>query len=428
MRVHHRIRWAWLLVAALAPAAGCEAQAGDGGRTEVQALIDELLPQIQRLSGLAVREPIRFERPSTDEIRAFVERQLQDELPPDELDATRSVYAALGLVPDTLDLRRLLLDLYTEQVVGYYDPETETLYVVDGVLVDSIVPVLSELVHALQDQHTDLDSLVARERGNDRQSAAQAAMEGHATVFMIALMAMQMTGEPLDIGNLPDLAAQWGPVLEAGYEQYPVFRSAPRILRETLLFPYLRGASFVQALARAGTAGKGGDAYVAPPVPWDTLLPLSTEQVLHPQVKFLAERDVPTEIVLGEVQEPWRIRYENTFGELELSIFLAQHLGDENRALARGWDGDRYALLQDSDGRQALAWYSVWDDATAADRFADGYRRTLERRTGRRALVERIELDGRPAVRIVDVPAGMAPDTRLAPPVRRVDESGADRR
>ena len=33
---------------------------------------------------------------------------------------------ALGPLPDTLQLRSLLLDLYTEQVAGYYDPDSAT--------------------------------------------------------------------------------------------------------------------------------------------------------------------------------------------------------------------------------------------------------------------------------------------------------------
>lgn len=409
-----------LAALALASAAGCQGQEG-GGRAEVQQLIDELLPRIEEVSGLHASKPIRFQRPSRAEIRGFVERQLDDEMPPEDLDATRRVYADLGLVPDTLDLRGLLLDLYTEQVVGYYDPKTETLYVVNDVPVDSILPVLShELVHALQDQYVDLDALVVRERGNDRQTAAQAAMEGQATVLMIALMAAQVTGEPTDVGDLPDIAGQWGPIMEAGYEQYPVFRSAPRILRETLLFPYIRGAAFIQALDRA--VPEDGDGYRPPPFPWDTLLPLSTEQVLHPGTAFLAHRDAPTEVTLGEPAAPWRIRYSDTLGELEVGIFLTEHLGQSGASLARGWDGDRYALLEDGAGHTALAWYSVWDDDAAADRFARGYRRTLEHRPGRRASVERSTVQARPVVRIIDVPAGQDPAAVGVPPLTALTE------
>src|SRR5690606_21489386 len=106
---------------------------------------------------------------------AYVEAQLTDEMPPEELEGVHATYALLGLIPDTLDLRALLLDLYTEQIVGYYDPETKTLYAVEGVQREALRPVLAhELVHALQDQHANLDSLISRERGNDRQVAAQA--------------------------------------------------------------------------------------------------------------------------------------------------------------------------------------------------------------------------------------------------------------
>lgn len=409
-----------LVVLALASAAGCQAQDA-GGRAEVQQLIDELLPQIEDVSGLRARKPITFQRPSRAEIRGFVEQQLDDELPPEDLDATRRVYAGLGLVPDTLDLRALLLDLYTEQVVGYYDPKTEMLYVVNDVPADSILPVLShELVHALQDQYVDLDALVARERGNDRQTAAQAAMEGQATVLMIALMAEQVTGEAADVGDLPDIAQQWGPIMEAGYERYPVFRSAPRILRETLLFPYIRGAAFIQALDRA--VPRNGDGYQPPPFPWDTLLPLSTEQVLHPRTAFLAHRDMPTEVTLGQPAAPWRIRYSDSLGELETGIFFTEHVGQGGASDARGWDGDRYALLEDHEGHTALAWYSVWDDDAAADRFARSYRRTLEHRPGRRASVERSTFQGRPVVRVIDVPAQQDPAAVGAPPLTGLTE------
>ncbi len=37
---------------------------------------------------------------------------------------------------------------------------------------------------------------------------------------------------------------------------------------------------------------------------------------------------------------------------------------------AHGWDGDRYRVVEDETGRRSLVWWSVWDDAAAADRFA----------------------------------------------------------
>src|SRR5207253_8954415 len=131
------------------------------------------------------------------------------EMPPAEMNGIQASYAALGLIPDTLNLHDLLVALYTEQVAGYYDPETKTFYVVQGTSRETLRPVLAhELVHALQDQHVNLDSLISNNRDNDRQSAAQAAIEGQATVVMFALVAEQMTGKTFNVASLPDLGAQ----------------------------------------------------------------------------------------------------------------------------------------------------------------------------------------------------------------------------
>jgi hypothetical protein len=84
-----------------------------------------------------------------------------------------------------------------------------------------------ELVHALQDQHANLDSLIAKERGNDRQTAAQSAIEGHATMVMVAYMAEEASKAPVNIQTLPDIAESLRPAIEGQNSQFPVFQKAP---------------------------------------------------------------------------------------------------------------------------------------------------------------------------------------------------------
>ncbi len=388
----------------------CEAQTGMSD-DELRLMIDSLLPAIAEVSGMEVRREVQFAMQSREDARAFIEGQLEDELGPEELDGMERAYKAFGLLPDTLDLRGMLLDLYTEQVVGYYDPATDRLYVLDEATAETAGPVVAhELVHALQDQHTDLDSLVAKERGNDRRMAAQAAAEGQATLVMVALQAARMSGQPMDIAALPDLSQLLRPALEAENRQFPVFRRAPRLVKETLLFPYMAGAGFVQALFRAG-AGDG------PPIPFGGLLPQSTEQVLAPEARFLGERDRPTEVELGPAGQGWDVVYSNTLGQLEVSILLVEHLGEDHAGGARGWDGDRFALLRGPGGEQALVWYSVWDDDAAADAFAERFRSI-----GIARSVERFEHDGRAVLRAV-VAEGSVSD-RALPELRALEEDG----
>lgn len=361
------------------------------------ALADTLIPRLEVLSGLKKLRPVEFAEQSKQKLRGYIEQRLAEEMPPRELEGVRQTYIALGLIPDSLDMKKLLLDLYQEQVAGYYDPKTDKFYVVKGTPVSLLRPVLAhELVHALQDQHQNLDSLIARSRGNDRQSAAQAAIEGQATIVMFAVLAEEASGRPIVPAALPDISAQLRPALDAQNSQFPVFRNAPRIFRETMVFPYVGGARFVQQLWNS----RSDLAFAAP---LGTLLPQSTEQVLHAPERFLVTRDAPTEI---RFDNKANVLYENTLGELETGIVLSEYLKLDSDSAASGWDGDRYQVL-DVGGKKALVWASVWDDAGSADRFAQRYREVAAKRPNRAIRVERTKIEGREGVVIFDGARGV---------------------
>jgi hypothetical protein len=416
MHAHQRgaaaVRRAWLIAMSCclalaacqraAPVYDTTGLADDGSPDDLVAMAAEMRESVERLSGLDLREPLRMRWQSRADARQYVEQRLAQEMPPERLEAVRLAYVTLGVLPDTLDLRALLLDLYTEQVLGYYDPRSETLYLVEGEDLDVLRPVLvHELVHALQDQHTDIDALVAFERGADRQAAAHAALEGHAMVVMFAVLAEAASGRRLDPAALPNPADELGAALGGDDEQFPVFGRAPAIIRETLLFPYVRGTDFVHQLWRSQA---GAERYAAP---LDTLLPVSTSQVLHPAERFIRGREQPVEPRFAAPAAGWRVRYENNLGELETGIILAHHGGEAARAAARGWAGDRYRLLDREDGSLVLDWITVWRDNAAADRFAAAAGRIATGRPGRRAVIHRVDVAGYPAVRFIDAPADL---------------------
>ena len=389
-------------------AAGSAAIVDAGSPDDLADAVTAMMPALERLSGLDRIETLRVRRQSREGARAYVKLRLNEELSPAERAAVRRTYVALGLLPDTLDLDALLLDLYTEQVLGYYDPSERTLFVVSGESVRELQPVIAhELVHALQDQHTNLDSLIAGDRGNDRQTAAHAAMEGHAMLVMFTLLAEQAARTTIDPAALPNPAGELGPALEAQNSEYPVFRRAPPVIRETLLFPYLSGVDFVHTL---WAARQPLPRY---PAPLDSLLPQSTEQVMHPEERFIGRRDEPVDVPMGEFPGGWDVEREDVFGQLETAIYLEQHLGRAARQAADGWGGDRHALLVSPDGADVIFWLSVWDTPAAADRFAAAVRRIADLRPGRRVIAEREEVGGRAAVRIVDAPAGTAIESLL---------------
>jgi hypothetical protein len=326
----------------------------------LRARVAELLPVLAERAGMELTRPIRAERRSREELESYLQYKLDQELPPEEARVRARTYALLGVVDEGLDLRELFLSVYTEQVAGFYDPDSTALFVMNDMPVEMLETVLvHELVHAVQDQTADLDSITAKVRGNDRQIAAQSAIEGHATLVMLEHMAAGLRGEPVDLSTLPDLSQAIRPALEAMRDQYPALASAPMVIQESLLFPYIEGASFMAARWQEAEGR---------PVPFGAALPQSTEQILNPGRAPLADEDPPTELELslgGDLE----VAYLNTLGQMEVGILLEELLGEGNRELAQGWDGDRVALLEAAEGGDGLLWASVWDTQEQRDAF-----------------------------------------------------------
>lgn len=385
---------------------------GDGRTNVAQSLSDadadlraraaELLPDVERLSGLPAREALRLGVRSRADLEAFLADELEEQFADERMANVVRAYARFGLVPDTLDLEPLLSRLLLEQVAGFYDPASDTLFVVEGIsdeLVDGVL--VHEMVHALQDQYVDLDSLVeATRHRNDRGMAVQAAIEGHATFVMYEWMLGQMTGGNVDLSRMPRLSESLDSdaLASAGVEM-PELQQAPAVIREQLLFPYVSGLDFIQ-VRWAGADGR------APPL--GDALPVTTEQILHPE-RWGAPEVAPPEPLgfSAAASGEWSEVYSDGLGEVDTRILLREFLEDRDRAdaAAAGWDGDVYRLLEGSSG-EVLVWVSRWDTESEATEFARAIERALEARyrgvSGRSVAVER---PGGRIVRVVDVPA-----------------------
>ncbi len=360
----------------------------DRGQAQTDARIreiaDEVIPQVERAVGLTFRAPPQIALRSREQVRAYLNRKIEIELPPEEIERLTIAYRMFGLIPDTLDLAALLLDLYSEQVAGYYDPDSSMLYVVEGS--DPAVArftIAHELVHALQDQYMPIDSVLNLQRQNDRQIAAQAVLEGQAMIGSILAL---MPGQ-----DLSALGSFWSDgerrrAIREQEQRMPVFASAPLIVREGLIFPYLAGADFVGWFKRI----------YPDTVPYGSRMPTSTEQILHPD-RYRAG-DNPVNLEFAGAQSAL---YTDGLGEYEIRVLLTELTGSESTAAAGalGWGGDRYAVF-DVGGQHGLVWWSVWDSDGAADQFADLLGRVWsERMTGsKRHAVERATVDSYPAV------------------------------
>ena len=371
---------------------GCRGRA-PGAPATARQTVDSLVPLVEAAVGIHFARPPRFELRTKAEAQQYLRAKLEQEFPDSKVKGVTAAYSLLELIPDTLDLKGLLLPLYAEQVVGYYDPDSTTLYAVEGAKDDQLRLVLAhELVHALQHERLPLERLLKQMTNADRQAASQAVLEGHATVAMMRVVMP-------DKSVLADSSfwRLYRDQVKSSQTSMPVFSRAPLILQEGLIFPYLAGADFIRWWNQQG---KG-------PLPTRETFPESTEQVLHPDRYAFGDHPVP--VAFAETREG--VIHEDTMGELELQIWSTQMRGGGEvlTDLPLGWGGDRFRVYQTEHG-PALVLYTVWDDSSSARRFTAGpaARFAEHRRTGYRTTVERLVLGGRLATRIARAPTGWA--------------------
>ncbi|HTR76900.1 MAG TPA: hypothetical protein VMH39_02280, partial [Gemmatimonadaceae bacterium] len=317
---------AFLMASCLLAAGGCRGRPRASGPYGDKVAAD--VPMIEKALGRPFKTPPRLETRTHDQVRDFLVKGLQEPRAQRELAGEQFTYKLLGLIPDTLDLPKFMVSLLTEQIIGYYDPATKILYVVQGAPDVYVgVTIMHELVHALQDQYVNLDSIEHAYGDDDREAAAQAVIEGQAVYEQAVLMA----GGPDNIAV--QLPGGWDQMRQAIRDQettQPIFASAPMVIQESLLFPYINGAEFIRRYLEKHPSTSPLDRF-----------PLSTTQVMHDSAYFGKAPDVPLIVGLPPVADAV---YDNDLGEFGTRLFFYQHLGNLNAAAsaASGWMGDRY--------------------------------------------------------------------------------------
>jgi hypothetical protein len=336
------------------------AQALEKNKTQREAIEK----QVTEIRGLSFTHPVDYALLTRKEIKAVVASKLADTFTAQEFIHISDAFARLGLLPENYPLREKYIDLLGEQIAAFYDQHQHKLFMFEDATLDNAqncVVLAHELTHALQDQHFDLLKMPLEIKNNDdRAEASSALVEGEATIVMSEYMLKNMSLRALK----DNLATTFGQNMDQ-------LQKAPRFLRESLVFPYLRGQEFCSALIDRGGYEAISKAFANPP--------RSTSQILHPE-KYLAQpREDPIAIPWTDFaiagQNPSQ---DNVLGELGIRILLSEN-GDAPAAdrAAAGWRGDRY--LSYGKG-ESLVWKTVWNTEQDATEFYDAERLCLEKR------------------------------------------------
>jgi len=371
----------WLGVAALAALgmAGAEAQQASPAaaqHAEFLRAADETLAAVSRLVELPVKEPLKKSIRSREQMRSYLLRQLAEDEKPAKRYADQKALERFGLIPPGFDLDAFLVEVLTEQVAGLYDPKRKEFYIADWVQREELESVMAhELVHALHDQYFGVESWVKAARPNDDALLARGAvLEGSAFAAMLDFILREQERRVRDLPHLGPLLAQMGPV---DPEKNPVLARAPLYVREGLMFPYTAGTLFTQQVLKANAGWVDFPKVFQNP-------PVSTQQILHPELYFKGVAPEPVALPdLGRaLPAGWKKLDENLVGEFGLHILLKQFLGQERAAdLSPAWAGDRYAIFEHSKSKQTLLVFRLrLASIEDAQRFFGRYSEALERK------------------------------------------------
>ena len=153
-----------------------------------QDTYDDVSAEVAELRELELLDPINVRVMSRAELQEQQANDLETDYPAQDREDDRRVLVAFGLIDEDADLGQIYVDLLGEQVAGYYDPTTDEMVVVassdsDGLSASDTATFAHEVVHALQDQHFDLETFsdLRLEGTSDESLAVTALIEGDAT-------------------------------------------------------------------------------------------------------------------------------------------------------------------------------------------------------------------------------------------------------
>ena len=313
----------------------------------VFAQIEEQVRDLRQLPAAKIGPPQILTRAElADVLPGLLEPPLDDQ-----------TLRALGLLTADQDIVALTEQLYTAQVLGFYDFDAKRMVVVSdaGLTPAAEITYAHEYTHAMQDAAFDTSAIQKQVAGKrDQELALLGLEEGDATTSMVIWAIGHLSAEEL-----------------AGITETPVpdMSGIPDWMVRLLEFPYLSGAEFVGRLYASGGWDAVDAAYAD--------LPASTEQILHPDAYIDGQAPIEVEgLDLGSaLGTGWSENSDTTLGEEWMAIWL-EGIGVKQATAemaAAGWGGDHLTVASRADGSWALGWRIAWDAPIEATEFETAY-------------------------------------------------------
>jgi hypothetical protein len=346
--------------------------------------MEALQQQVNELRELSTDASVKTNMIHPLQARSVLERYfLQGGGSEEEILNSSKALVALGLIEPGYNLLTYQLNTLAEPIGGFYRFDTNQIYI-SGYQFTAIekYAYVQEYNQALMNLNFNINNMDVYPRcgGNeDSCRAIRALIEGDAALLSSQWLEQEASSTDYD---------------EIENYRPPTFllldRASPPFTEQSIEFPYVEGMAFVEALFSSGGWSSVNNAY--------DRLPLSTEQILHPEKYLSGEQPIPMpDVDLGPILgEGWSQSKNNTLGEWLTYLILRHGTAHEARVdeftavlASEGWGGDRYQVYtKDETSETVLVVNWKWDGIKDSNEFTRGMREYLKSRFSSGEMVE----------------------------------------
>ncbi len=333
-----------------------------------------IISAAERIRGLSLKDALVPNFQTRDDLKKYILNNMEKNSSDQDFADEQGLLTILGLIEPGMDLKKFYADLYSEQIAGFFDEDTATMYLVEGGSdAENSKTLAHEYTHALQyfnfvktGKLQDSDEYCKTH--SEDCLAISDLMEGDATLTESFLS----NDKKLNLGrddNATDISSS-------------VFENAPKYFQQSLVAPYNDGFNFVYYYYLRGGFSAINKIYENPPT--------SIEQILHPE-KY--QKDEPVDVtiesfdnVIGKKCELVTndvINEEDLLWTMDSGVKEDWRLSEKNSAkAAAGWGGGRYQYAR-CDGQNLFFAKTVWDSEKEAQEFYDGMKEYSDKRWGK---------------------------------------------
>lgn len=306
---------------------------------------------------------------SQADVESVILEWLRKQQPEEEARKFTRGLAALGWIPEAIDPQPLRAGLLARLLGGWYHEETETMLTIDPTTASAPSVAKNEpLAIAYGQLLREFGSTLFQPQygplSTDMRLARESLIAGDSGLTRFLFSLQNPSAGPKD-----DMPAE-DPDHPLNQIPLPVF------LKELAMFPFSRGFDFAQTLHSAGDYAQLNAAYSRPPI--------STAEVIEPEMYLDAERAQPVEIKLADVKLNGVLPFlDDRLGKFACVTALRTYNKDQTAAEgARGLLADRLVAWQADGGakRDHAAWQTLFVDKASADAFHKAMLNVLKQR------------------------------------------------